>query len=63
MLVVLNLSQADQSSVVLAPTGNAGSIKGAWVELFTGKKETLDTGTSLHLGPWEYRVYVQGKIE
>jgi hypothetical protein len=63
VLVVLNLSAADQPAVVLAPAGNAGSIKGQYVELFTGKKETLDTGTSLHLGPWEYRVYVQGPTQ
>jgi glycosidase len=60
VLVVLNLSGTDQPSVVLAPTANAGSYDGTYVELFAGTTQSLAAGQSIHLQPWEYRVYVQG---
>jgi hypothetical protein len=60
VLATLNLSATDLPSVVLDPKPNAGSIAGDYVELFTGAKATIDAGTSVHLAPWEYRVYVRG---
>jgi glycosidase len=60
VLVVLNLSGKSLGNVALTPTQNAGSIDGTYVELFSGKTETVTAGQAFPMGPWEYRVYVQG---
>jgi glycosidase len=60
VLVILNLSANDYPSVVLNPPANAGSIDGTYTELFSNASESIAAGQSLHLGAWEYRVYVQG---
>jgi glycosidase len=60
VLVILNLSAADLPAVVLAPQANAGTIDGDYTDLFTGAPARIEAGQSLHLGPWAYRVLVQG---
>jgi alpha-amylase len=62
VVVVVNLSGNDYPSVVLQPAPNVGSIDGVYEELFTGTQATLSAGMAMPLGPWEYRVYVQGPL-
>ena len=38
---------------------SGGPFPGAYTEFLSGEKVTLDDTTRLHLGPWEYRVFVQ----
>ena len=62
VIVVLNLSANDYPAVVIDPQPNVGSIDGTYVELFTGRTESIQAGQTIRLAPWEYRVYVQGPI-
>jgi glycosidase len=59
VLVILNLGDG-ALRVTLSPAANVGAIDGDYVELFSGKSETVKAGDALDLAPWEYRVYVQG---
>jgi hypothetical protein len=63
VVVVLNLSATDYAEVHLQPAANVGPIDGSYVELFSGERAALHAGQVMHLGPWEYRVYVQGPLE
>jgi glycosidase len=60
VVVVVNLSAEDLSSVTLDPTPNAGSWAGDYTELFSGAATRLVAGGGVSLPPWAYRVYVHG---
>jgi glycosidase len=60
VLVVVNLSANDYPALRLAPAENAGAIDGTYVELFSEHAVEVGAGSTLHLEPWGYRVYVQG---
>jgi glycosidase len=62
VIAVLNLSPTHHASVALEPASNVGSIDGTYTELFTEQPEQLHAGKQLALGPWAYRVYVQGPL-
>ena len=59
VLVIANLSPNDYPSVRIDPQPNAGSIDGTYVELFTNQTHAIHAGQTIHLAPWEYRVYVR----
>lgn len=52
VIVILNFSPLPQSVVI-----DNTIVKGDFMELFSGKKETLGAGKSIPLEPWGYRVY------
>lgn len=52
---VLNLSAAPQRVTLVD-----GPVAGTWTDLETGATTTLGLGVALDLGPWGYRVLVQG---
>jgi 1,4-alpha-glucan branching enzyme len=62
VVVVLNLSAQDLPAVNLVPEANVGAFANEYTELFSGAKEVLTYGKTVHLAPWEYRVYVRGPI-
>jgi glycosidase len=62
VIAVLNLSPNHYASVALEPASNVGSIDGTYTELFSEQTELLHAGKQLALGPWAYRVYVQGPL-
>lgn len=54
VLVVLNLSPVEQKVQM-----KEFDFQGEYTEVFTGNEHELNTGTSLLLGPWGFRVYVK----
>jgi cyclomaltodextrinase len=60
VLVIVNLSPVDYPAATLDPAPNVGGLDGEYVELFTDEPATIHAGDTMHLGPWAYRVYVQG---
>jgi glycosidase len=62
VLVLVNMSDQTLPSVMLTPAANVGEIDGEYIELFSGESKVLTAAQPLALGPWEYRVYVQGPL-